>query len=502
MKNKLIRLARIFLLLLCFALSIWSQNNLVRFEKSIEEGNLTIEKDLFQYVIANPKDANGFLLLSKLRLKQNRLNEAKSLSQKALSLDSNLLSAKLNLASIHYKLGEIEQSRSILNSISDTEIKGDSTRLMLAQNLAKMGDCPRAINLVDKLALKIKNTEALPLRAKCYSEKDDKKDYFSLIPLAFSIVKTNPEIAVNFAEILTQGGMKKNAVELLRLVVTSHPKNVEALLLLAKSEIYLKDLAKAKLHLAQAEKLSPNSTELFFVKSLLESEQGESQKAFDLLEKSLAINPNDVQILGQFVIIAMRANYPSKAVRAAEKLLQIQPDNLDFLYLYGAASLQNKNLAVAENSLVKFMENRPNDSRGCVALGLVLAAQPEKLDVARQQMQKCLAMNPNNSEAAYQLGLSYKANGEIVKATEYLEIAAKLTPDNANVLRDLGTVYLQNTMETKARPVLEKSVAINPNDSETHFQLSRLYNLVGERELARKHLEIFQKLRNPKKEGM
>lgn len=474
---------------------------MVRFEKSIEDGNLTIEKDLFQYVIANPQDANGFLLLSKLRLKQNRLNEAKSLSQKALSLNGNLLPAKLTLASIHYKLGGIEQSRSILNSISDTEIKSDSLKLNLAQNLSQVGDCPKALSIVEKLPLKIKNTEALSLRAKCYSEKDDKKDLFSLIPVAFSVAKTNPQIAVNFAEIIS-GGLKKNAVELLRIVVVSHPKNVNALLLLAKLEIYQKDLANAKIHLSQAEKLNPTSNDLFFIKSLLEGEQGESQKALDLLEKSLANDPNNVQVLGQYVVTAMRANYPSKAVRASEKLLQIQPENLDYLYLYGVASLQNKNLASAESSLTKFMDARPNDSRGCVALGLVLAAQPEKLDIARQQMQKCLTMNPKNSEAAYQLGLSYKANGEIPKAVEYLEIAAKLTPNNSAVLRDLGTVYLQNTMETKARPVLEKSVAINPNDAETHFQLSRLYNLIGERELARKHLENFQKLRNPRKEGM
>jgi len=50
--------------------------------------------------------------------------------------------------------------------------------------------------------------------------------------------------------------------------------------------------------------------------------------------------------------------------------------------------------------------------------------------------------------------------------------------------------------------VLEKAVALNPNDADTHFQLSRLYNLTGERELAKKHLEIFQKLKNPKKDGM
>ena len=90
----------------------------------------------------------------------------------------------------------------------------------------------------------------------------------------------------------------------------------------------------------------------------------------------------------------------------------------------------------------------------------------------------------------------------MAKAVEYFEDTIKVSPNYANALRDLGAVYLQTGDEVKARPVLEKAASLNPNDAETHFQISRLYSLIGESALAKKHLEIFQKLRNPKKEGM
>ena len=67
----------------------------------------------------------------------------------------------------------------------------------------------------------------------------------------------------------------------------------------------------------------------------------------------------------------------------------------------------------------------------------------------------------------------------------------------AFALRDLGALYLQAGAEAKARTVLEKAVSLSPNDADTHFQLSRLYNLIGESTLAKRHLEIFQKLKNP-----
>jgi tetratricopeptide (TPR) repeat protein len=296
--------------------------------------------------------------------------------------------------------------------------------------------------------------------------------------------------------------LHQEAAGLLRLVIAANPKNGPALLLLAKSEIFLKDFAGAKGHLAQAERLQPAAPELLFVKALLAAEQGDNRQAFALLESALAANPNNSEMLEQFVIVAIRANYPSHAVRAAGKLLELQPDNLDYLYLFGAASLQSNKLAQAETALVKYLAARPTDERACVALGLTFAAQPDKLEAARQQMRQCLAQNPRYAEAAYQLGLSYKNSGELPQAVEYLEQTVRLAPNNASALRDLGAVYLQTGAETKARPVLEKAAALNPNDADTHFQLSRLYNLMGEAALAKKHLEIFQKLRNPKKEGM
>ena len=497
------QLSKICLIIICFALSIAAQNSLVRFEKSIESGQFAeVEKDLFNYVIANPKDAKGFALFAKMRFKQNRLNEAKSLANKALTIDPKLLSAKLTLAETYFQRSEIEQSRTVLDGISASEIADDSIRLHITQIYAQIGDCAKALVLAEKLTVKIKNNDALPFRASCYLETGDKKNFTALISSAKLSAKQNPTVAVKFAEVLSKAAIHKEAADLLRLVIVSAPKNTDALLLLARSEIYLKDFTNAKLHLSQVEKIQPNSGELLFVRSLFESELGNNAQSLELLEKSLAENQNNIEVLAQFVITAMRANQAGKAVRAAEKLLNLQPEKPEYLYLYGAASLQNNNLKAAESSLKKFLEARPNDSRGCVALGLTFAAQPEKLTEARNQMQHCIEINPNNYEATYQLGLSYKAQGETPKAVEYLEQTVRLAPENASALRDLGAVYLQSGAETQARVVLEKAVALNPNDADTHFQLSRLYNLTGERELAKKHLEIFQKLKNPKKDGM
>jgi tetratricopeptide (TPR) repeat protein len=506
--TKRVLISVIFALPLLFAgvgvyAQVDSKTALLRFDKGIENGQFAeVEQDLFRYVVANPNDAVGFSLLAKIRFKQERLNEAKSLAQKALELDRKLLSAKLILASAHNLLGEIEQAKLILNGISDNDLKDVQTRLNLAELYFLFGDCQRSLKITEQLPAKIQNSDALSLRASCYLAANDKEKFAPLFVTAKSLVKRNRMTVIKFAEVLSKSAMHKEAAELLRLVVLSPAREGRELILLAKSEIFLKEFKNANTHLSQAEKLKHESSELLFVKALLESGQGNNVQSLESLEKASSARPNSSEILVQLVIVAMRTNQSGKAVRAAERLLGMQPENLDSLYLFGAASLQNNRVIQAEKALLKYFEARPGDPRGCVALGLAYAAQTDKLQEAREHMQRCLTLNPNNYEAAYQLALSYKTNGEMAKAVEYFEDAIKLSPNYANALRDLGAVYLQTGAAVKARPVLEKAVALNPNDADTHFQISRLYNLIGETALAKKHLEIFQKLRNPKKEGM
>lgn len=500
-RNCLIQYAFLLLIFCAFSPALAQktavkENALTNFEKSIEQGRAAeVERDLLNYLIANPKDAKGFELLAKLRFQQNRFAEAKSLYQRTLMLDPNLIPARINLAIVNYQLGQIDEARSILNEISAASLDA-SVKLNFAQALILIGEFGKALAAIDKLPLKLKNSVALPLRAVCHLETGEKQKIAEMIPLVKKTVGQNPAIAIKFAEILSSAGMNREASDLLRSVITVAPKNADALILLAKSAVFNKDYAQAKIYLNRAAGLSAPSAELFFVRSLIESEQGNWLEAVDLLEKSLALAPNSIPVLTRFVLTAMKAREARKAVETAERLLNVNPQEPEFLYLFGAASLQNGNLRAAEESLERLMQLRPNDSRGCLALGLTLASQADKLEEARKQLNHCLQIDPANFEARYQLALSFKTHGETAKAIEYLEETIKYVPDYALALRDLGALYLQTGAEAKARIVLEKAVSLDPNDADTHFQLSRLYNLIGESALAKRHMEVFQKLKN------
>ncbi|MEP6900571.1 MAG: tetratricopeptide repeat protein [Actinomycetota bacterium] len=491
------------LLILAVCLSVSAQKKTVQkdvlatFEKNIEQGKLDVtERPLLDYALANPNNVRALELVGRLRLRQGRLEEAKAVYQRVVKLDAKFTTAKINYGTILYEIGQIDEARQVLNDINPAEITDAIARLNLAKSLTFVGEFQKSLEIADKLPLAIKNAEALPTLAICYQALNDKTKFDSLIPLAKKNVSAKPDVALKFAEVMLNAGMNPPAIELLRAIMTTSPKNIQALILLGKAEIYTKDFAKAKQDLARAAGLEPQSADILFTQAMLENAQGNPVAALDLLSKAAVIEPNSTTILREFVVTAIRANQARKAVDAAEKLLSLKPDEPDFLYLYGAASLQNSGLDAAQKSLERFMQLRPNDSRGCLALGLTLAAERDQIEAARQQLQHCLEINPANYEAKYQLGLSYKAQGDTATAIKFLEETVALAPNYSLALRDLGTVYLQAGDEAKARIVLEKAVSLSPNDADTHFQLSRLYNLLGETELAKKHLEMFQKLKN------
>jgi len=465
------------------------------FEKNIEAGKLNeTEKPLLQFAFSSPQNARALELVGRLRFRQGRLDEALALYKRVLVLNPKFFAAKVGFATVLFAAGQAETASKVLNEIDERELVDPTVLLDLAKALTLVGAYQRALTVIERLPLNVQAGEALPIRAVCHIKLGDVAAFEALIPQAKRLISAKPVAAVKFVEVLVNSGRRREAVDLLRSLTGVYPKNALVLVMLAKTEIADKDFSQARLHLSRAAALDPQLAEVWSTRAALEAAEGSAQLALQSLDQALMLAPSSTDILSQMVVAAMRANQPRKAVDAAEKLIKSDPDNADYLYLYGAASLQNGSLSNAKTSLERFTSARPNDSRGCVALGLTLTAQ-KGYDAARVQFGRCLEIDASNFEAKYQLGLLSKAQGDTAAAIRLLEEVTASVPNDPLVLRDLGTLYLQVGMEAKARNALERSVALDPSDAGTHFQLSRLYNMIGEPGLARKHLEQFQKLK-------
>jgi tetratricopeptide (TPR) repeat protein len=472
---------------------------LEKLEREIETGQLDqSEREVSNYAFAHPTDAKAVELFARLRLKQGRIDEAISLYKKVLALDPRFVSAKVNYVTALLLAGRSDVAAEVLKEIDPTQIKDLITRLNLAQAQVLAGNCDRALAILTPLPARVLNTDALSIRATCYVQLSRTNDLDALVQLAKKAVTLSPNAVLRFVGVLMDAGRSKTAIDILQLILKSRPNDAGTLTMLAKAELSEKDFASARRHLMSAAGLDSLSPEVAYLQAELEFEQGNLKAALPFLKKALQRAPNSPDILARMGLLAIKANQPRDAIDAAEKLLALKPDDPEGVYLLGAAALQGGDVQKARSALERYAILQPRDPRGCVALGLAIAAQKDQVEPARQQLLHCLEIDPANVEAKYQIGLSYKAQGQTAEAINFLEQTVIDAPKYAPALRDLGTVYLQAGNEPKAREMLERSVAIDPNDAETHFQLSRLYNLIGDADLAKQHLDAFQKIKNKK----
>jgi Tfp pilus assembly protein PilF len=469
---------------------------LAELDRAVDRGGPDDERRISDFAVANPSNPKALELLARFRLRQGRLAESRALFQRVLELDPGSTTAKINSSRVSVMLGQKEEAAQTLISINNADSLAPPLKLDLATALMLVGEAQRSLELAETLPVNIKNSTALPLLGTLYLVSGRSAQFTELIPLMKKAAMTDVALAIACADVLRNAGQYKEAIAVLSSVrnLQTDPR---VLISLSRLETLARDFDHAREHLKRASVLDPDSAGVLSAQAFLESSNGDLAAAFKSISRARELAPNSNGVLADFVVVAMRYNKPGLAVDAAKTLSALDPTNVEFRYLYGAASLQSGDLDTAQQLLEGYVKERPLDSKGCLALGMTYAGRPEQIDKARQQLSHCIDVDPSDGEAKYQLALSYKSQGENKQAIALLESTLQQDRNNPLAMRDLGTLYFETGEASKARPLLEKAVELNPKDADTHFQLARVYSQLGESELAKKQQEMFRQLRGP-----
>lgn len=455
-----------------------------------------IESQVLRFAISDPNDPERILTLGLLRLYQSRFRESSSLFRRVVSLGKN--DAFTQMLFVESLLGERKaaEAKERFNAISNTNVVTPEDKVSYARLAFRVGECDKSYEIEKLISDETSKGKLLPTLLSCRLQSK-KTDLTDLVARAKTVKSWN--IRKESASVLFSATRYRSVIE---VVGEENNKKQEPLEFLAKSFLLLGDLRRANEFATQLGSLFPNSPELDFINGVFALNQKEPQKAIDLLGKYISAFPDSTAALEQYVLATISANEPSKGLPQARRLVQLRPENEKSLYLHGAISLQANRLEESEISLTKLLKLYPNNSQGCLALGLVISADENRFEKARSQMRECIKRNPGNYEAYYRLGLSYKERGDNKEAINLIKQSVDLRPDNANAQRDLGILYVQIEDNDNALRHLKIAVGLNDEDSDTHFQLSRLYNLLGEKELAKTHFQRFRALRKKPSSGM
>ena len=160
------------------------------------------------------------------------------------------------------------------------------------------------------------------------------------------------------------------------------------------------------------------------------------------------------------------------------KVLDIQPNHVETVFLLGSLYLQQGEFDLAANYLKKAIILKPGYTMAYNNLGAALRAQG-KLDDAIKCYKQATVVNPDDAESHNNLGAMYQELGRFDEAIESHKEAIKLKPVFAGAYSNLGTAFKEQGKLEDAIASHKRAVELENDNAEAHNNLGTVYQVQG-----------------------
>ncbi len=239
------------------------------------------------------------------------------------------------------------------------------------------------------------------------------------------------QAGLTLAEILYQSDDLDRAVDVVRILLPSNPRNVDVLYTAARIYADLANRSRDALALT-----APNSARMH-------------------------------QLMAEFLINRGDAH---AAIIQYRKALEVEPKLGGVHYELGEAILEDSRqgpaLEAAEKEFRMALADNPADPRAEYRLGTVCALRKDYKN-AIQHYSRALQLQPTNAYAQGELGAAYIKVGEPEKALEHLLAGTRLDPLYPATHYQVGILYRQLGREADARRELEAFEKLEEKRKET-----------------------------------
>ena len=363
-----------------------------------------------------------------------------------LTLDNNVLPARLRLAQTYRAAGELELAKGALDTAAESQpdsalIEAERGEIALAEKdneaaikylSAALAKVPGATRLHYPLALAYRNLkqadkarEQMALRGEAGIAIDD------------PMVKQLEELKTGERVHLLRGKLAFNARDYLsaarafEAAIKAKPDSARAYVNLATSLGILGDTPGAIKHYARALELEPDNATAHFNLGNLYFQSGEFSKAHSHLDRSVALNPKDAQARLLLAKSLLRIERAGDAFEQYKQVTKLDPNSAE-AWLNGAQLLISaQQYREAAHMLTLAHRHLPRDLRVKHALARMLAGSPD-LEARRADQARPLAYQVYQAEPtlghAYTVAMALGESGECEKAAGTLRQAMQNQP--------------------------------------------------------------------------
>ncbi|MBZ5582678.1 MAG: tetratricopeptide repeat protein [Acidobacteriia bacterium] len=264
-----------------------------------------------------------------------------------------------------------------------------------------------------------------------------------------------------------------------RGVLDLQPDNIEALNLLALTELELGKPESAEALLQQALRKAPGSLQSSVALAHSRLWRGDAPGAEEALKQAVAQAPKapvPVVYLGGFYLSTGRS---AEAEQQFRRALDLDPKYGPALIALGAMQVRAGQAAEAEQTYRRLSALPDKAYRPLHALYLF---QSGKRDEAVAEMEKLAKQDPEDRDARTRLVRGYLALNRIGDAERVLTAALKRNRLDTDALLQRSRIYLGSAKYAEAESDLNQVLRFR-NDAEAHYLLSKLHQARGHNEL-------------------
>ena len=194
-------------------------------------------------------------------------------------------------------------------------------------------------------------------------------------------------------------------------------------------------------------------------------------------ERGLAVEPENVELLNSLGFALFQQGKSKEAVVALEKALAVDPKHWKAHNNLALAAIDLGELEVAEAHYRESLAIKPqpaiyND------LGFVLEREGLP-DEAAEMYRKAIKLDPESASAHYNLGSSLARSGKYAEAESHLRNALKKSP-NTQTYTGLGIVLWQLGRTDEAIASLQAAIKADPKNAAAQQKLAEILESVND----------------------
>lgn len=217
-------------------------------------------------------------------------------------------------------------------------------------------------------------------------------------------------------------------------------------------------------------------------------------EATQALESAGAIDPQNDQVFWNLAIVHMEMRKFERARDDLQKAIAINAESAGYQEKLGTVLMELEDWNGAKAAFTKAIELEP----GLFKAYYKLAQVDERLDDQQSALQhytEAVKKGPRFLEAYSSLGRLYADLGYLDQSTQVLQEALKValpgTEEEAQAHHLLGTVYQEQKRYDDAIREFKAALDVVPGMRDALFSLGWTYNLVGNKEDAKRFLKKF-----------